>query len=140
MKVFVYRNLTKGVFSIRHNNRVIAHARRFIIKDAVFKVSEAGRQRVLRERCKNVHAGIVGGILACDSRGCDRRSALLEWGDDGNLMHEELRYEGINVRYDPYEADHFFVVGSRRPIYNARYVYGAIEPVVNIPFIQAMED
>lgn len=33
------------------------------LEDVVFKVSEAGRQRVLREKRKNVHAGVLGTVL-----------------------------------------------------------------------------
>ncbi len=32
----------------------------FIYWNLQFKVSQAGRHRVLRDKCKNVHAGIVG--------------------------------------------------------------------------------
>jgi hypothetical protein len=65
MKVFVYFNLHKKVWSVKalegeNKGRVIQHASYLKLKNATFKVSEAGRQRVLREKRKNVHAGIVG--------------------------------------------------------------------------------
>jgi hypothetical protein len=65
MRVFVYFNLHKKVWSVKAlegeaRGRVILHARELCLEDCAFKVSEAGRQRVLRERCKNVHAGVVG--------------------------------------------------------------------------------
>lgn len=65
MKVFVYFNLHKNLWSVRAlegpcRGKVIAHRASLMLRDCVFKVSEAGRQRVLRERCKNVHAGVVG--------------------------------------------------------------------------------
>jgi hypothetical protein len=40
--------------------KVIDRRERVLLSDVEGKVSEAGRQRVLRERRKNVHAGIVG--------------------------------------------------------------------------------
>ena len=65
MKVYVYFNLHRKCFSIKalegaNKGRVVAHRDDVLLFDATFKVSEAGRQRVLRERKKNVHAGVVG--------------------------------------------------------------------------------
>ena len=65
MKVFVYWNLHKQVWSVKalegkDKGRVIHHAQNVTLSDCTFKVSEAGRQRVLREKRKNVHAGVVG--------------------------------------------------------------------------------
>jgi hypothetical protein len=40
--------------------KVIKHVDRIDLRDVRFKVSEAGRQRVLREKRKNVHAFIEG--------------------------------------------------------------------------------
>jgi hypothetical protein len=65
MRVYVYFNLHKKVFSVRalegeNKGRVVAHVNRILIDRPVFVVSEAGRQRVLRERQKNVHAGVRG--------------------------------------------------------------------------------
>jgi hypothetical protein len=65
MKVFVYYNLQRRVFSIRalegpDKGRVVSHQAEVTLRDVTFKVSQAGRQRVLRERQKNVHAGVVG--------------------------------------------------------------------------------
>jgi hypothetical protein len=67
MKVFIYFNLHKKVWSVKalegeNKGRVINHVSNIILKDAKFKVSEAGRQRVLKEKKKNVHAGVVGTI------------------------------------------------------------------------------
>jgi len=42
--------------------KVVLHTDRIVLTDCVFKVSEAGRQRVIREQRKNVHAGVVGVI------------------------------------------------------------------------------
>ena len=65
---FIYRNLHKGKWSIRSLDRddtygrVIGHASILLMLDCSFTVSEAGRQRVLREKQKNVHAGVRGMI------------------------------------------------------------------------------
>lgn len=65
MKVFVYFNLHRKCWSIKalsgeRKGRVIGHAAYVDLAHVTWKVSEAGRQRVLREKKKNVHAGAVG--------------------------------------------------------------------------------
>jgi hypothetical protein len=65
MRVFVYFNLHRKLWSVKAlsgpmRGRVIAHRDTLALSDCTFKVSEAGRQRVLREQRKNVHAGVVG--------------------------------------------------------------------------------
>jgi len=65
MKVKVYYNLHKNCYSIvslekENYGRVIKHENYVPLTNAQFKVSEKGRQRVLREQKKNVHAYVVG--------------------------------------------------------------------------------
>jgi len=74
MKVFCYFNLHKKVWSVKcleskhpMRGRVIAHKRLLTLTNATPKVSEKGRQRVLQEGVKNVHAGIVGDWDVMDS-------------------------------------------------------------------------
>ncbi|AYP68713.1 hypothetical protein BpsS36_00007 [Bacillus phage vB_BpsS-36] len=61
-RVFVYFNLHRKVFSVKDlkTGLVVAHTDEINLYDCTFKVSEAGRQRVLKEQKKNVHAGVVG--------------------------------------------------------------------------------
>ncbi len=65
MRVFVYFNLHRHLWSVKalegpDKGRVIAHSMHVYLSDVTPRVSEAGRQRVLREKRKNVHAGLVG--------------------------------------------------------------------------------
>lgn len=60
MKTKVYFNFNKKCFSIQQNGRVVGYRNSVCLKNCTFKVSEAGRQRVLREKRKNVHAYVVG--------------------------------------------------------------------------------
>lgn len=65
MKVKVYYNLHKKCYSIvslekENYGKVIKHSNCVPLFDAQFKVSEKGRQRVLSEQKKNVHAYVVG--------------------------------------------------------------------------------
>jgi hypothetical protein len=61
-KVFVYYNLHKHTWSIRDckTRRVIGHSDHVLLFEVKPKVSQAGRERVLREQRKNVHAGLEG--------------------------------------------------------------------------------
>ena len=63
-RVYVYRNLHRNCWSIRQGGIVRVHAHFLSLTRARFHVSEAGRQRVIREQRKNVHAGISGIIGA----------------------------------------------------------------------------
>ncbi len=58
----IYRNVNKRCWSVQGKTpkgwRLIDHRRALIVDNVTFKVYETGRQRVLREGRKNVHAYI----------------------------------------------------------------------------------
>lgn len=83
--VKVYWNLHKGCFSVQQGGLIICHADSVELKNVKFKVSKKGRQRVLKERRKNVHA-FVTGLL--DDKHADR-----DWD--------------VKVIYNPYKHDSF---------------------------------
>lgn len=116
MRVFVYWNLHKGCWSVKalegpNKGRVVQHSKYVVLSNARGKVSEAGRQRVLRERRKNVHAGIVG-----------------EWSEipfAHQIPHRK-------VTYNPYKYETFVWVddetpyeGSNSAVLYDRVVYAA---------------
>ena len=91
-KVRVYFNLHKNLFSVQQKNNkgnwvVVAHKFGIALKDLTFKVSEAGRQRVLKEKKKNVHAFIEGFV------------------DDNFAMPPRKFHQ---VHYNPYKFNSFF--------------------------------
>ena len=94
-KVEIYRNLFTDLWSIRQNGLVVIHAQRVHLKNVTYRIQEAGRKRVLRERRKNVHA-FVSGFL-CTSK--DVREGTKHLSDD------ELHY--AEVYYNPYECETF---------------------------------
>lgn len=61
-RVEVYRNLHNGLISIRDTKSklVLGHCTGVQLTNALFKVSQKGRERVLREQRKNVHAFVKG--------------------------------------------------------------------------------
>lgn len=87
-EVTIYRNLNRKCFSIKDKKTglVVAHADKFRIENVRCKVSEAGRQRVLRKKQKNVHAVLLGIYIGI----CEM---------DTSQMDE--------VYYDPYTLDSF---------------------------------
>ena len=112
MRVFVYFNLHRKCFSIKalegpKKGRVVSHSDKVLIYGGTFKVSEAGRQRVLRERKKNVHAGVVG-----------------EWVGslDDELTIERIVYNGTPITYNPYKYDTFVHLYGEHPIETGRLV------------------
>jgi len=59
-RYYIYRNLHKpGCFSVKHRGKVILTSKDILAFDVEFRVSEAGRKRVIEEKRKNVHAYAV---------------------------------------------------------------------------------
>ena len=61
-RVKVYFNLQKDCLSVidAETGLLYCHSHRVELHNAKFRVQEAGRQRVIREKRKNVHAYIIG--------------------------------------------------------------------------------
>lgn len=108
----VYYNLHKHCLSVKAmegplRGRVILHAYAVQLQDAVFKVSQAGRERVLRERAKNVHAGVIGKLVAHETANNDTRLAkeALELGMTRLLTYDPYRFTSF-VDRDTFEPVH----------------------------------
>ena len=91
--------------------RVIGHHYEVSLYNAKFKVSEAGRARVLKEKRKNVHAGVEG-YLTTD---------YLARKMDGTILWES-QSERHKVTYNPYLYDTFVTVSDKEPIHKAYFV------------------
>lgn len=65
-KVRVYRNLTRGVFSVLYQGRVIAHRERIVLERVSFVVQPGGKRRAQRTKVRNVHAFVCGYIAQAD--------------------------------------------------------------------------
>ena len=111
MRVRVYYNLTRAVWSIKamegpFYGKVIAYADEVTIDDAHTVVSQAGRERVLREKQKNVHAYIDGTLNTVE--GLEMRKYAV---DLGGLETEERPWMPSGrqqVRYNPFQVAHFY--------------------------------
>ena len=62
-RVYVYRNLHKNCWSVRQNGLIVQHTKEVSLKDVRFLVGQTGRKKVLKEKRKNVHAGISGYLM-----------------------------------------------------------------------------
>lgn len=108
MKVFVYFNLHRQLWSIKAlegetKGRVIGHAKALWMTEVTPKVSQAGRQRVIRERRKNVHAGLVGNLMAV-SRDSQLWDQFRYYGDSYSTQ------DSTRVTYNPYRFETFVTV------------------------------
>lgn len=98
-KYFIYRNLHRGkAFSIRHKGKVIERSDNITAFNVEFKVNQRGRDRVIKEKSKNVHAFVV----------CDY------------YLSEATTSLGERVKYNPYLSSNF-IVGDK-PIFAADVV------------------
>ena len=105
MRVEVYYNLHKHVFSVRHKGRVIAHTNAIQIKNAEYVVRKSGRQRVLKEGRKNVHAFVRGDMLEHEGGAFDMSFSVL----------------GDRVTYNPYKYKSFVYKDSEKPIHRSEW-------------------
>lgn len=112
--VEVYRHIGKGKngevwYSVRQDGIVKVRARCVLLVNVTLHVSEAGRQRVLRDLVKNVHAFIRGRVA---------RSAF---GVNGYGMGEFL---AGRATYNPYKFETFVTLATDppRPLTEAKAV------------------
>lgn len=102
MKYRIYRNLHKKCWSLAQKQddtwQVINHVDQLVADNVEFHVSEAGRRRVLVERCKNVHAWALAEFVT-------------PWTGPA-----EPRYFAEQITYNPYVAALFHRVETAVPL------------------------
>lgn len=121
MRVRVFRNLTRRCLSIQarvgRSWRTVAHAEDVVLSDVRCRVSEAGRQRVLRTGRKVVHAWLEGKLEAWTGR--TRWPAGAPDGADVMVhltsappvlaMHTPPACQAFRLSYNPRKAPTFVV-------------------------------
>ena len=122
MRVEVYFNLHKYTWSIRQcsTGRVILHTDKVHIRDPKFVVRQSGRERVLREGKKNVHAFVRGEITHFDDFDPDYLDYTL-------------------VAYNPYKFDTFVDVTDTMPVRTAKRAMLELQPTgpIDRPYLYA---
>ena len=97
-KVFVYKNLHQNCWSIRQDGLVKAHTQYLYMWDCLFQVNQKGRERVVKEKQKNVHAGIIG------------------------YISREVTVACTPITYNPYKYKTFVNGLSQEPVYHCDQV------------------
>ena len=112
MHARVYLNLHRNLWSIQvkvgRSWKVVEHASTVALGGVTFKVSEAGRQRVLRTKRKNVHSFATGYLIGTDSEALSFRDS----------------WQGLpEVTYHPYKFSTFVRTSDQTPIASAGRAY-----------------
>ncbi len=106
-RVMVYYNLHKHTFSVTFDGKVIMHADFVKLSDVEFRVRKGGRDRVRREKSKNVHAFVIGYLEDFCQYPCE------------NIPEEP---NGIVVTYKPDVYDSFVYKETEEPVFHANAV------------------
>jgi hypothetical protein len=106
-KVMVYYNLHKHTFSIRYKNLVILHADYVKLNNVEFRVRSGGREKVLKEKTKNVHSFVIGTLMDYCEFPCE------------NLPEEP---NNNIVTYSPYKYSSYVMKDTEEPIFHANEV------------------
>jgi hypothetical protein len=106
-RVMVYYNLHKHTFSVTFDCKVIMHADFVKLSDVEFRVRKGGRDRVRREKSKNVHAFVIGYLEDFCQYPCE------------NIPKEP---NGIVVTYKPDVYDSFVYKDTEEPVFHANAV------------------
>jgi len=147
-KTYVYWNLHKLTFSIMQNQKVVGHSNQLYLNNVEnggetffpivdFKVKpRTGRQKVLKDRVKNVHAFVIGEIFSCPE--------IDGTGTGGYTMNNPFDEEKLDmwthrVSYNPYKGSHFVARGLQDTVWNpvARASMVALTNYQGKPLIQS---
>jgi hypothetical protein len=106
-KVMVYFNLNKKTFSVTFKGKVIMYADYVKLSNVEFRVRQGGKEKVRKEKVKNVHAFVIGNLEDF----CEYPCKDIPIEKDENI-----------VTYDPYQFDTFVYKSSKEPVYGANEV------------------
>ena len=118
MRVRVYKNLHKDCYSVKAmegpmKGLVVAHCHNIVLRDAKYIVSQKGRERVLRERNKNVHAFVEGKIVSM---------VTVSKSSFDFPIHTSLPFDKTTeATYNPYKYDSFVHRATSEPIEESNY-------------------
>jgi hypothetical protein len=103
-KVMVYYNLHKHTFSVTYKGRLISHSDYVKLTDVEFRVRQGGREKVVKEKRKNVHSFVIGTLVDYCRYPCN------------NLPSEP---NNNIVTYDPYKYNSYVMKDTKEPIFHA---------------------
>ena len=102
MRAYVYRNLRTGGYSVMVAGKVVSRKAQVCLTDVEFRVRPGGRDRVTKEKQKNVHAFAVGTVVK----------------DVPCVLSPDM----VRVTYNPYENETFTRVDTKEPVLKAAKV------------------
>ena len=106
-KDMVHYNLHKKTFSVQYQGKVVLYADYVKLSNVEFRVREGGKEKVRKEKRKNVHAFVIGTLMDYCEFPCEN-------------MPPETNDNVIT--YNPYEYDSFVKKDSEEPIYKANEI------------------
>lgn len=120
-KYRVYRNLHNGKLSLMdvQTNTVVGHADSVQLCAVNFRVGEAGRQRVIKEGRKNVHAFIVGCVTRVDGFEPFKGRDVVTY----DTISSGEPPEPQQATYNPYLVSSFVNVETKAPVMKAATAY-----------------
>ncbi len=104
MVVRVYRNLHTGGLSVLYKRKLLLHTDEVWLKDVKYVVSQPGRNRVLKEKRKNVHAWVQGTLVTKMDSVIDGLGPAVE------------------VSYNPYKFGYFYIKETGMEAQHAAWV------------------
>lgn len=129
IKVFIYRNLNRSghMYSIKSlegisKGKVIGYAPRMVVENAQLVVSQAGRERVLKQKRKNVHAGVVGDLVMVSGWITRMHNSKAEFKYCNEEEFIKTFPVGTTITYNPYLYRTFVLTNTEQPIHKATKV------------------
>jgi hypothetical protein len=140
----IYYNLHRKCLSARglegsYRGRVVARPKGILLKNVRFVVQPKGRERVLQEGRKNVHAFVRGILVQLNpslnvlnqwfSKGLNQSKSQSEpvvkpeIGNKHEIGHKIDPLGWRKVTYNPYKYQSFVDAKTHQPIYQAELVY-----------------
>lgn len=108
--VMVYRNLNANKLSVMIKGVVHAHTSIIWLKNAEFVIRASGREKVLKEQRKNVHAFVKGTAMM----------SKIHIESNVERVYDNLENLGyIRVYYNPYKVESFVKFDSLEPVHRA---------------------
>jgi hypothetical protein len=114
-KIEIYFNLHKKTWSVRQGGKVVQHTNFICVRDPQYVVRKTGKEKVRREKRKNVHAFVRGYV-------------------ENRLP--TFPKKNMFVTYNPYKNDSFVERNTNDSICSSPYA--ALEVVNKKPFVEAL--
>lgn len=113
--VRVIRNWKRNCYTILQNGVPKASAKQVRLADVEFRIRPSGRDRMLRERKRNVHAYAIGRLID------------FTYPDEDRVLE---KIHGRTVSYSPYGKAAFMDIESNTPVTVAETVHFGEDGVV----------